>query len=168
MSNACVGRLWQSMQSIFRRSPAISRLLYTTPFADTHGRSCRSVSAAMYSMFLQFVHGRFRPELGQRRIRNEAFVQHEITVCELLFKNFEFRVDHRSAICHCVLLWTQPSPSCFGWIHMPPIDGPQPRCGCDLDRLRFCFFFLRQNDLQTAVPVLAADLVSIDCSRQCE
>src|SRR5436309_2207569 len=52
VSNACGGPVWQPLQSILRRSQAIARRLYTAPFADTHGRSCRSVSAAMYSMFL--------------------------------------------------------------------------------------------------------------------
>src|SRR6266705_6825316 len=51
---------------------------------------------------LQLLHRRFRPKLGQRRIRDEAFMQQEITVRESFLQSLEPCVS-RIAFCHCVL-----------------------------------------------------------------
>src|SRR2546425_12880983 len=51
---------------------------------------------------LQLLHRSLRPKLGQRRIRDEAFVQQEITVREPFLQSLEPCVS-RIAFCHCVL-----------------------------------------------------------------
>src|SRR6266700_7701097 len=51
---------------------------------------------------LQLLHRRFRPKLRKRRIRDEAFVQQEITVRESFLQSLEPCVS-RIAFCHCVL-----------------------------------------------------------------
>src|SRR5262245_31458102 len=52
---------------------------------------------------LQFINCGLRPELRQRRIGYESFVQQEITMGELFFHGFELCVKHL-AFCHNVLL----------------------------------------------------------------
>src|SRR5437867_570243 len=54
---------------------------------------------------LQFVQCGVHPKPRQRRICNEAFVQQEITMCQLLFKTLELYIN-TFALCHLVLLKT--------------------------------------------------------------
>jgi hypothetical protein len=59
---------------------------------------------------LQFIHRSLDPKLGQWRIRNETFVQLEITMRDLLFETLKLCINHL-ALCHCVLPKTEREPS---------------------------------------------------------
>ena len=52
---------------------------------------------------VQFVHSGLHPKPRQWSIRNETFVQPEITMSNLLFKALELRIND-FAFCHLVLL----------------------------------------------------------------
>src|SRR4030095_1887608 len=79
------------------------------------GHQSTCAAKAKYRLVLKLVNCRFRPELRQRRIRYESFVQQEITMSELFFHGFELCIKHL-ALCHDVLL----------------------ESGCELQKLTLC------------------------------
>ena len=74
---------------------------------------------------LQLVHCGFDPEFRYRRTCYEAFVQHEITMSELLLKRFELCICHLLFCCHRVLLEIQCKPEKLTLCQKPPVS----KCG---------------------------------------
>ena len=75
---------------------------------------------------------------------------------DFLFVKLERRLHSTAAAPH------------FRWTHTPPNPAAVLLRGRDLDWFKFCFFLLRQNDLQNAVFVFGGHLVPVDCCGQCE